>query len=227
MDELPNERPESDKPAFELIWCIVGHEQGSKALKIAKKEGVRGGTICIGRGVRHTRILDLLDANDSRKEIVVMAAGSEVAQAAVKALVQRMHLYFRHRGVVFSLPLESFVFSKGRDWRRAQTTKKEGRTVHQAIFTVVEKGRAEEVVDASLAAGARGGTILNARGAGPHETGALFGMTIEPEREIVLIVAETARTEAIVEAIRTNLRIDDAGVGIIFTMDVNQAFGLY
>lgn len=81
-------------------------------------------------------------------------------------------------------------------------------------------------MEAATKAGSRGGTIINARGSGIHETHTLFAMAIEPEKEIVLILSENNTTEAIVAAIRQELRVDEPGNGIIFVLDVNETYGL-
>ena len=57
------------------------------------------------------------------------------------------------------------------------------------IVSVVRKGWGSTVMDASVRAGARGGTVMNGRGAGIHEQEKIFGMSIEPEKEIVLTIA--------------------------------------
>ena len=64
-------------------------------------------------------------------------------------------------------------------------------------------------MDAATEAGARGGTIINARGSGIHETSKLFAMEIEPEKEIVLIISEVAQAESITSAIREKMKIDE------------------
>lgn len=95
-----------------------------------------------------------------------------------------------------------------------------------AIFTIVDKGKADDVVDAAKKAGARGGTIINARGSGIHETQTLFAMDIEPEKEIVLILVEKAVLEPVIQSIRENLKIDEPGKGIIFVQEVTETYGL-
>ncbi len=62
------------------------------------------------------------------------------------------------------------------------------------IVTIVRKGWGECVIDASCKAGAEGGTIMFGRGTGDHEQQKILGITIEPEKEIVLTVI--ARDEA-------------------------------
>lgn len=57
-------------------------------------------------------------------------------------------------------------------------------TMYQAVFTVVDKGNAEAVIDAATSAGSRGATIINAKGSGIHENNMLFSMPIEPEKKL-------------------------------------------
>lgn len=99
--------------------------------------------------------------------------------------------------------------------------------MYQMITTIVDKGRAEDVIDAATKAGSKGGTILEGRGSGIHETSRLFAMDIEPEKEIVLILSEEAVTDAIVSSIRTQLNIDDPGKGIIYVQTVGQVYGIF
>jgi nitrogen regulatory protein PII len=91
----------------------------------------------------------------------------------------------------------------------------------------VDRGKAEDVIDAATKAGSKGGTIINARGSGIHETSKLFSMDIEPEKEIVIILSEVESTEKIVSSIRSHLKIDEPGNGIIFIQDVNKTYGIY
>ncbi len=103
----------------------------------------------------------------------------------------------------------------------------EAETMHKVITVIVDKGKAEDVIDAATKAGSKGGTIMNGRGSGIHETSKLFSMDIEPEREIVIILSETSKTEAIVSSIRKDLDMDKPGNGIIYIQDVNKVYGIY
>lgn len=98
--------------------------------------------------------------------------------------------------------------------------------MYKAIFTIVDRGKGENVMDAAKEAGAKGGTIINGRGSGIHETEVLFSMPIEPEKEIVMILAEDHLVNAIVSSIREKLEIDEPGKGIMFLLDVNKTYGL-
>lgn len=99
--------------------------------------------------------------------------------------------------------------------------------MYKAIFTVVDRGKAQEVIDAATAAGSRGATVINARGSGIHEKKMLFSMPVEPEKDIVMILAQDSLVEPISTAIKKALKIDEPGMGIMFVLDINKTFGLY
>lgn len=99
--------------------------------------------------------------------------------------------------------------------------------MYNAIFTIVDKGKACDVIDAAVSAGSRGATIINARGSGIDEKCVLFSIVVEPEKEIVMILAETGMTDSIVSSIREAVKIDQPGKGILFVLDVNKTYGLY
>jgi nitrogen regulatory protein PII len=209
---------------FELIWCVANADNGSKALKIAKRHGARGGTIMMGRGTVPNKILELLDLNDSRKEIVLMAVEKELVEEVAAGLTQEMHFNKPNHGIAFSMPLTQFFGFKHYEYQEERS--QEEATVYSGIFTVVDKGLAEDVVAAGKKAGARGGTIINARGSGIHDASVVFAMEIEPEKEIVMILAKTEACPKIVESIREKLKIDEPNHGIIFMVPVSGAYGL-
>ena len=99
-------------------------------------------------------------------------------------------------------------------------------TEYQAIFTVVDKGLGQDVVDAATQVGAKGATIINSRGSGIHETSKLFNMEVEQEKEIILILAEHSILKDIVSSIREKFNIDEPGKGIIFVQEVHQTMGI-
>lgn len=94
------------------------------------------------------------------------------------------------------------------------------------IVTIVNKGFAEEVVDAAKRTGAGGGTILNGRGTGIHENAKLLGIPIEPEKEIVLTLIESVNTEKTLEAITDAVGLDKPSKGVAFVLGVEKAVGI-
>src|SRR5690625_7700771 len=89
-------------PQIELIQVIVNLGLGSKVLKIAKKQGVTGGTIYLGRGTVQSKLLNLFAISEIRKEIVMMLTTSDVAQKTMDAIYQELHLEKPNHGIAFT-----------------------------------------------------------------------------------------------------------------------------
>lgn len=212
---------------FELIVTIVNCGGASKVLRIARAHGVPGGTIFIGRGTAPpSPVMEILGLNDIRKEILLMAAEKDTVRRALEQMRRQLKLDKPNHGIAFTMPLVLFLGAGDYEFAEEPEWKEVKNPMFQCIFTIVEKGHGELVMDAATKAGARGGTIINARGAGVHEAQSLFAMDIEPEKEVVLILTESTLTTKIVSAIRDDLEIDKPGRGIIFVQNVNETYGL-
>lgn len=97
---------------------------------------------------------------------------------------------------------------------------------YELIVTIVNRGFADEVMFAAKKAGARGGTIVNARGTGAQEQKSFFGSVIEPEKEMVLIIAPKEDRAAIMEAVGRDAGLSHEGMGICFSLPVDAAVGI-
>ena len=98
--------------------------------------------------------------------------------------------------------------------------------MHEAIFSIVNSGYSEAVMDAAKKLGARGGTIMNARGTANKEAEKFFNITIQPEKEIVMILVPSALKEDILHALYKQVGLDTPGQGIAFALPVDGVVGL-
>ena len=94
------------------------------------------------------------------------------------------------------------------------------------IVTIADKGSVDTVMDAARSAGARGGTVIGARGTGKPEHAKFFGMSIGEEKEIVYIVVRKAEKSAIMEAIMAQAGPHTASHGVLFSLPVDSIVGL-
>ncbi|NPV80927.1 MAG: P-II family nitrogen regulator [Firmicutes bacterium] len=101
-----------------------------------------------------------------------------------------------------------------------------GEILYDLIVTIVNKGYAEKVVGASKKAGAEGGTILFGRGTGIHEHAKLLGITIEPEKEIILTLIDHQQSGKVLEAIINETELNKPGKGIAFVLEVGKVVGI-
>lgn len=96
----------------------------------------------------------------------------------------------------------------------------------ELVITIVNRGFSGEVMDAAKAAGATGGTVLYARGTGIHEAEQFFGITIQPEKEVVLILTKHETRNAIMKAICKGAGLTTEGHGLSFSLPVDDVMGI-
>ena len=91
-------------------------------------------------------------------------------------------------------------------------------STHDLITVILNKGFADDVMAAARQAGAGGGTVLHGRGTARPEDASFFGITLVPEKEILLIVSEKEKTGAIFDAMARLPCLFQPGSGIAFSM---------
>ncbi len=97
---------------------------------------------------------------------------------------------------------------------------------HEVIFAIVNSGYADEAMEAARENGARGGTILNARGVAGQEAAAFFGITLHTEKEILMLVVEKENRDAILNALYSRMGMGKKAQGIAFSLPVSDVAGL-
>lgn len=191
-----------------------------------------------GRGTISNPLLKFFGATELRREVIVTIFDSQDETSVYNALLGEFKLYRKHKGIAFSIPLKSVLSGLEKTSAENQKTNlkrrskgkykyKEETMEYEAIFVIVNKGMSAEVIEAADKAGSTGGTIIHGRGSGTEEKARLFNIEIEPEKDIVLILAKTDDATIIMDSINSSLQIDQPGTGIIFTMPVSRTLGLY
>ena len=97
---------------------------------------------------------------------------------------------------------------------------------YEVILAIVNSGFADDVMEVAREQGARGGTILNARGVAKEEAAAFFGITLHSEKEIVMIVVPRDIKENVLGAIYKEMGMAKKAQGIAFSLPVTATAGL-
>lgn len=92
---------------------------------------------------------------------------------------------------------------------------------HEVIFCIVNEGFSELVMEAARRAGARGGTVMRARGTASADAEKVFGLSVSPQKEIVMILAEAEQRNGILHELYSTCGLDTPGHGIAFALPVD------
>ena len=97
---------------------------------------------------------------------------------------------------------------------------------HEVIFCIVNAGFSDAVMDAAREFGARGGTVMRARGTANPDAEKYFHITVQPEKEIVMILVDSSIKDDILHALYKAVGLKTPGQGIAFSMPVDDVVGL-
>ena len=97
---------------------------------------------------------------------------------------------------------------------------------HEVIFAIVNAGFADDVMDVARAEGVRGGTVIHARGVVKEDAAAFFGITLQPDKEMLMMVVEKEIRDRVLNAIYKELDMSKKAQGIAFALPVSDVAGL-
>ena len=96
----------------------------------------------------------------------------------------------------------------------------------QVIVCIVNNGFADEAMDAARAVGARGGTVMSARGTANLEAEKAFHIQIQPEKEMIMIIVSEDIKEDVMHALYRRVGTHTPAHGIAFAMPVDGVVGV-
>lgn len=96
---------------------------------------------------------------------------------------------------------------------------------YSLIITITTNGYAQTVMDAVKKSGGSGGTVISGRGLGSNEAIKFLGVSIEPEKDIVLNVVKDDIKLNVMEAITSSCGISTPGKGVSFSLPIDKVAG--
>jgi nitrogen regulatory protein PII len=222
-----------------LLITVVARGQGEKAMHLAKAAGARGGTIMLGRSSVESPLLRLLSLDDKDVDIVFTLLSHEEMPPVLAALCDGARSGKLGKGFSMGLDVGKILrhgpapAAAGRNAPLSgpglspsnHETKRMSMSAdptHELISIIVNTGYADDIMAAARAAGAPGGTVINARGTGKEEDVKFFGLTIVPEKEFVMILVSREKADEVLEAVRTAPCLNQPGLGIAFCLAVES-----
>ena len=197
---------------------FVPKDEGDRVTSVLRDAGAGGGTVLCGRSWASSALLQILSIGETVNDIVLCAASEEKTLELREAIVKEMQNEKKKYGCLFSIDL-THAYKSGKEREDFPPKKEDGMTsTHDLITVILNKGFADDVMAAARQAGAGGGTVLHGRGTARPEDASFFGITLVPEKEILLIVCEKEKTAAIFDAMAKLPCLMQPGSGIAFSM---------
>lgn len=193
------------------LVAIVKKGEASKLMSAARAKGAPGGSVISARGTATNSILAALGLGDTSREVLLSVIEREKLDEILSA-VRRV----RANGI--ALVIDAF--------RGAEEEEMEMDGQYEMIQVICQDGYSEDIMAVARRAGAKGGTVINARGTSTEQDVKFFGSPLVPEKEILMIVMEKSKAEAVRKAISQMEILNKKGMGIMFSVPVRDFVNL-
>ena len=217
---------------FVLLVIIVPKDKSELVMKIALKSGAFGGSVIRGRGTSPNSVIAALGLGDTSKELVYIVAEEDIKEKLITSVKEGLSRQKKHFGILFSINLNCVVRSGAttgsdfmavnRDDGLVVNNKNGEEKSHELISVILNQGYADDAMAVARKAGAGGGTIIAARGTAKEGDEKFFGVQIVPQKEMLMILVECDKKEAVLSAIKSLPCLSEPGSGIAFCSPVDN-----
>ncbi|MDR3116197.1 MAG: hypothetical protein LBU25_11860 [Treponema sp.] len=229
--------------ALKLLFVVMDWNKLKVVSKVFDKEKIPFHFVSKGKGTASSEILDLLGIGSSEKAVFLCLEQAGMVPFLIKEVRKKLGVHSVGAGIAFTVPLSGInnlilkLFkepdpSTGLETANNQAENtKEGVTVsteirNDVIITIINQGYSDEFMTVAREAGATGGTVINARGLDHQKTVKFFGVSVQDEKEIILILTSRERKLPIMQAVSKAYGITTEAEGLVFSLPVDKVMGL-
>jgi len=246
---LQKAKPQKALPRLKMFFFIVDWDKAAMISKVFEEEHVRFHFISKGRGTASSDIHDLLGIGATDKAVILCVEQEILVNVLLKEVRKKLGFHKPGAGIAFIIPLSGintpllrvFKESINKNVKITQDEysagKNEGGTMasgkntaaiinNDLIIAVINHGFSEEFMNVAKEAGATGGTVVHARGLAHEGPVKFFGISVQEEREIVLVLTNREKKLPIMEAVSRSCGITTKAEGLIFSLPVENVMGL-
>ena len=218
---------------MKMLFTIVDRGKGQVAANLLREYGVCEHYIALGNGTAHKDWLGTMGLSDTAKDVLISFVTTASGRRVMARLSRVLDIDMPGKGIAFTCDLNGVAGPKtlaALTGEQTLTGTQEETEVdactHDLIVAIVNRGFTDVVMDAARPVGARGGTVIHARGAGAKEAEKFLGITLQPEKEVVLILAKNEDRNAIMTAIAKAAGLSSEGQGLVFSLPAGDVMGV-
>ena len=231
-----------------LLALIVNWQEMERVSDLVSKNHILMHTMCHGEGTASSEILDWIGLGRSEKMVLFCVAPRGLIRHLLIDLNRELKLVVPGNGIAFTMPFsgmpnslytlldsqsEQYLSDAMREDQAAvpanktesEVEKMKAEPAFELIMAIINHGYTDDMMTAARLAGARGGTVIKARGREEGEE-RFMGIALAEEKEIVLILTKKEDTRSIMAAVNKQCGIKTAAKGYIISLPVDSVAGL-
>ena len=209
-----------------LMITITDRSRGEEFANWYQKQGIPLVMTTLGNGTATTEILNLLGLEATEKAVLFCVAAR--SPRLVRRAAKDLWLDVPGRGVLMSVRISSVGVAAKEYLLQGQEAEEimESKQTHELVVAIAKQGHTDQVMNAARSAGATGGTVVHAKGAGTDLAKKFFGVSIATERELVFILVKAENRKDIMKAIIAQAGVKTEAEAMVFSMPVSDIAGL-
>lgn len=222
----------TNNPDIRLLFLIGSQKLAKKAEVLFSEAHLPIVYRVSAMGTASGEMVDLLGLGTIDKTVLMSILPKKLADKTLRSTRNKLYLGMPNTGVAFTVPLSAATAGVTKmmqmlDSSSENTSEDEDMNSKYAmIMAFVNQGFSEDVMSAAKPAGAGGGTVFHSRRVENEETMKFWGIPIQQEREIVLILADKEKKVAIMKAITDKCGIQSDAHGVVISLPVDEVAGL-
>ncbi len=218
---------------IKLLFSIVDHGRGKLVKRFAEDNNIYFSWRLHGEGTASSDLLDMLGLGSAKKDLILSLVPAHRVPVVIQSISNLMSMGSPGRGIAFSVPLAALNALAAREIHDLTEPKKGNNPVKgedlvsfRLILAVYNAGFTDDVVAAAREAGATGGTIIHSRGIAKDEGETFFGLTIQDEKEVILILSPTELSSPIMDALNKHCGPNTPVKALVMALPVSDVAGL-
>jgi len=212
------------------LITIIDKNKEEKIVRSYKKFKLPFQVIHSGVGTASSSLLEYFGLNEVKKDIILSIIPEGFEGKILYQLYHEYHIYKPGQGIAFTIPISSssryLLDEANKIVKSKEVIKMIQNKNYQLILTIVNEGYSEEIMNGAKKMGAGGGTVIHGRGLGSKEATKFLGISIEPEKDVILILTEKEKKDQIMNEINQKAGLSTGGQGICFSIPVDTVIGL-
>ena len=216
-----------------LLCVICDSKKSKKVIKILEKEPSLFSLVTHGKGTAGKKILNYLGLDETEKSIFFRDISEDGSDRIMSDVVSGLHLENPGQGIAFTLPVSQVSFHKrvgtakdSNDMSQRKDNIMNSQNTQNLVIAIFNRGFSEEVMEIARKAGALGGTVLHAHGYGASCTERFLGISIAPEKEMLMMIVPETISGAIMDSIANQAGPTTDIHAVTFCLPVSDARGL-
>ena len=217
-----------------LFTLIVPRERGDAWHGYLRDMGqrVRFSFPCLGTAGQG--LLERLGLKSSEKTLILAAVPHSLTRRLLRGCVSDMGLNVAGSGIAMAIPFESAggqtalnLLLGGQEFDPNEVKKMDISVYpYSLIVAIAESGSSDAVMEAARSAGAGGGTVIHAKGTAAEEARKFLGVSLAPEKEMILILLRQESRRDVMRAIMDKAGVTSPAHTILFSLPVEDIAGL-